>query len=271
MPPRKCLETQTTLPQNDHRCVEPSSRKAWPAAFLSRSFVAAYLARPQDLWMLILGGRTDARIAQLRSDFGDHIAFETIYSESDDPWESLNPRFSYQRRKYDTVMSLLPPDRRFGRALDLGCGLGTLSCLLAARADSVLGLDVAQTAVDHARKRHAARSNLSFQRGDILDLSNRLNGQFDILVIADTLYYLPSSSEVSLDAIVDKIADLLAPGGICVLTNHLFAFGWDGATRRSRRIHRAFCRSPRFRLISKHWRPFFLTTLLAVLTKPPLA
>jgi SAM-dependent methyltransferase len=268
MPPRKCLETQTTLPQNDHRCVEPSSR---PAALLSRSFVATYLARPQDLWMLILGGRTDARIAQLRSDFGDHAAFEAIYTESDDPWDSVNPRFSYQRRKYDTVMSLLPTDRRFGRALDLGCGLGTLSCLLAARADSVLGLDVAQTAVDHARKRHAARSNLSFQRGDILNLSNELNGQFDILVIADTLYYLPSTSEVSLDAIADKIADLLVPGGICVLTNHLFALGWDEATRLSRRIHRAFCRSPRFRLISKHWRPFFLTTLLAVSTKPLLA
>jgi 2-polyprenyl-3-methyl-5-hydroxy-6-metoxy-1,4-benzoquinol methylase len=217
--------------------------------------------------MLILGGKTDARIAQLRADFGDHVAFETLYSESDDPWDSVNPRFSYQRRKYDTVMSLLP-DRRFGRALDLGCGLGALSSLLSTRADSVLGLDVAQTAVDHARKRHAARSNLSFQRGDILNLSNGLNGQFNILMIADTLYYLPSTSDVSLDAIVDKIADLLAADGICVLTNHLFAFGWDKATRLSRRIHRAFCRSPRFRLISKHWRPFFLTTLLAVSTKP---
>ena len=221
--------------------------------------------------MLILGGKTDARIAQLRADFGDHVAFETLYSESDDPWDSVNPRFSYQRRKYDTVMSLLPANRRFGRALDLGCGLGALSCLLAERADSVLGLDVAQTAVDHARKRHATRSNLSFERGDILDLSKGLNGQFDILMIADTLYYLPSTSDVSLDAVVGKIADLLAPDGICVLTNHLFAFGWDEATRLSRRIHRAFCRSQRFRLISKHWRPFFLTTLLAVSTKPLLA
>jgi 2-polyprenyl-3-methyl-5-hydroxy-6-metoxy-1,4-benzoquinol methylase len=221
--------------------------------------------------MLILGGRTDARIAQLRAEFGDHTAFETIYSESDDPWDSLNPRLSYQRRKYDTVMSLLPTGRRFRRALDLGCGLGGLSCLLAARADSALGLDVAQTAIDRARKRHAARSNLSFQHGDILDLSKGLNGQFDIVVIADTLYYLPSTSDVSLDAIVNRIADLLAPEGICVLTNHLFAFGWDEATRLSRRIHRAFCRSPRFRLISKHWRPFFLTTLLAVSMKPALA
>jgi 2-polyprenyl-3-methyl-5-hydroxy-6-metoxy-1,4-benzoquinol methylase len=256
---------------NDHRCVEPSSRKSWPVALSSRAFAAGYFARPQDLWMLILGGRTDARVAQLRSDFGDHTAFETIYSESDDPWDSVNPRFSYQRRKYDTVMSLLPANRRFGRALDLGCGLGALSCLLAERADSVLGLDVAQTAVDHARKRHATRSNLSFERGDILDLSKGLNGQFDILMIADTLYYLPSTSDVSLDAVVGKIADLLAPDGICVLTNHLFAFGWDEATRLSRRIHRAFCRSQRFRLISKHWRPFFLTTLLAASTKLPLA
>src|SRR5258706_13962980 len=156
IPPRRCLESRTTLPQNNHRCVEPSARKSRPVALRSRAFATGYFARPQDLWMLILGGKTDARITQLRADFGDHVAFETLYSESDDPWDSVNPRFSYQRRKYDTVMSLLP-DRRFGRALDLGCGLGALSSLLATRADSVLGLDVAQTAVDNARNRHAAR------------------------------------------------------------------------------------------------------------------
>ena len=76
--------------------------------------------------MLILGGKTDARLAQLESTRGTQGAFEALYDECDDPWDSFNPRYSYQSRKYDTVMSLLPSKRQFGRALDLGCGLGAL-------------------------------------------------------------------------------------------------------------------------------------------------
>jgi SAM-dependent methyltransferase len=227
-----------------------------------RAFAAGFAARPQDLWMLMLGGRTDARLTKLRSDVGDRAAFEALYGESDDPWDSFNPRFSYQRRKYETMMDLLPTGRTFTRVLDLGCGLGTLSRMLAARSDSVLGLDVAQAAVDHARRRHGGVANLSFERGDILDCV--LTGKFDMVMIVDTLYYLPSTSDAALDEVACRIADLLEPGGICVLSNHLFAFGWDDATRLSRTIRKVFSRSPRFTLISSHWRPFFLTTLLAV-------
>jgi len=70
-----------------------------------------------------------------------------------------------------------------------------------------------------------------------------------------------------LDDVAERICGLLEPGGLIVLSNHLFAGGWDKATRLSRRIDKAFCRSPRLTLVSRHWRPFFLTTMLAAL--PP--
>ena len=220
-----------------------------------------YLLRPQDLWLFIVGAQTDAWVARLRANVGDREAFETIYRESDDPWGSVSPRYRYQRRKYEVVVSLIPRDRRYGHALDLGCGLGTMLRLLAYRVEHALGLDVAQTAIDRARNTHGNSPNLRFEQADILDLPAELNGRFDLITVVDTVYYLPSVHDDSLKSIASRIADLLAPGGLCVLSNHFF-FPWDKETRLSRRIHRAFTRSPRFRFVSEHWRPFYLTTLL---------
>jgi len=220
-----------------------------------------YFLRPQDLWLFIVGAQTDARVARLRKDLGDRAAFETVYRESEDPWVSVSPHYHYQRRKYEVVASLIPANRRYTHALDLGCGLGTLSRLLAHRVERALGLDVAQAAIDRARKTHVAASNLRFEQADILDLPAEMNGRFDLITIVDTVYYLRSVHDHSLEEIASRVADLLAPNGLCVLSNHFF-FPWDKETRLSRRIHDAFIQSKRLRRISEHWRPFYLTTLL---------
>jgi SAM-dependent methyltransferase len=235
---------------------------AWWLGLFKRASAAGYLIRLRDFWLFIEGAQTDAWIARLRTEVGDHDAFETIYRESADPWRSVDPRYCYQLRKYDVLVSFVPAEPRYRSALDLGCGLGTLSRLLAGKADHVLGLDVAQSAVDRARTAHAG-SNVSFDRGDILDLPSRLNGQFDLIMIVDVLYYLPFTSEDLLTQLAARIADLSANGGIVVLANHFF-FPWDKETRVTRRIHEAFLCSSRFNLVSEHWRPFYLTTVFRV-------
>jgi SAM-dependent methyltransferase len=221
-----------------------------------------YLIRLQDFWLFIIGAQTDARLERLRAKIGHRAAFETLYRESADPWQSVNPRYRYQQRKYEVVMSFLPIDRHYGLALDLGCGLGSLARHLASRAKKVVGMDVAQAAVDRARIMHADISNLGFEQGDILDTPADLNGKVDLITITDTLYYLPGLTDEKLNLIALRIGDLLAPNGICLLTDHFF-FRWDRATRLSIQIHRAFASSPRFRSMSEHKRPFYLTTLLS--------
>jgi hypothetical protein len=64
-----------------------------------------------------------------------------------------------------------------------------------------------------------------------------------------------------------RVADLIVPGGLCVLVNHYF-FAADSASRISRRIHRTFSRSPRFRLTREQRKPFFLTGLLTEQSDP---
>jgi predicted TPR repeat methyltransferase len=221
---------------------------------------------PRDIGLFLKSGRTDAAIRRIRNAEGARAAFEAVYSESGDPWLSASPRYRYQRLKYDKLVALLPP-RRFSNALDLGCGLGLLSQKLTKHADRVLGMDIAITAVELARKRGAAFSNLAFEPGDILNLPSSLDGRFDLVVVADVLYYLSPLDDAVLKMVVSRIADLLSPGGICLLANHFF-FSIEPDSKVSRTIHRAFSDSPRLDVMSEHRRAFFLATLFSKQPQP---
>jgi len=215
---------------------------------------------PRDIGLFIRSARTDASLECLRTKLGDAAAFDKVY-RSGDPWASSDPRYRYQSRKYDTIASFIPR-RSYASALDLGCGSGLLARRIAARADSVLGMDISAEAVDQARQANEIYPNLSFAQGDINHLPALFDGAFDLLVIADSLYYLPPPlDEAALRAVAARVARLLQPGGICVLANHFFS-GLDAASRLSRRIHRAFATSPTFRVRSEHQRPFYLVSVL---------
>ena len=241
--------------------LSPATLKGARTGLLRRIFDHPAFLLPRDFTLFLVGSRTDAAIERMRATLGARGAFEAAYTRSQDPWASAAPRYRYQQRKYEQIMTLLP-DRRFRHTLDLGCGLGLLSQHLAKRSDMVLGVDVASAALEHARGRAAGIANLSFVQGDVLDLPVEFNGRFDLVVVADTLYYLSPLEDPLLQALSLRFADLLMPGGICLMVNHFF-FAADFDSRRSRRIHDAFARSPRFSVLSEHRKAFFLATVLA--------
>lgn len=215
--------------------------------------------RPRDIGLFLHSARTDAKLVRLRAEVGAAAAFDAVYAGGD-PWASADSRYLYQRRKYDRLASVLPV-RRVARALDLGCGTGLLTRRLLTRADDVLGLDISQAAVEQARTLHAGTPGLSFEQASVLDLPTSLDGRFDIVTLADTLYYLPDIDDALLKAVATRMARLLAPGGVLLLANHFF-FAADPDSRLSRRIHQAFAWSPSFSVLSERRWPFYLTTLL---------
>jgi SAM-dependent methyltransferase len=221
---------------------------------------------PHDIALFLQSARTDSAIVAAKKTVGARGAFEAAYTDSADPWRSASPRYRYQRRKYEVLVSLLPRARTYASVLDLGCGLGTLSRLLAPRAGQVLGLDLAQAAVDRATEASAGFGNVGFRQGDVTALPRDLDGQFDLVVVADTLYYLMALGDEALTGIASRIADLLSPGGTCLVANHYFA-RWDRDSRLSRRIHDRFIQSDDFTLSSEHRRPFYLASLLTM-TRP---
>ncbi|ATI80792.1 class I SAM-dependent methyltransferase [Sphingobium yanoikuyae] len=214
----------------------------------------------RDIGLFQRSARTDAAIGRARKRRGNAAAFEEAYARGD-PWGAGDPRYLYQRRKYETLLGLLPQDR-YERVLDIGSGLGHMARRLLARATDVVGVDIAQGAVDQARLLHAEIPNLHFIQGDLLRLPEILDGGFDLVVLADTIYYLPPPiDDALLKMLATRVARLLRPGGMLVLCNHFF-FSADRDSRLSRRIHDAFAWSPAWKLGAHHRRPFYLVSLL---------
>lgn len=99
--------------------------------------------------------------------------------------------------------------------LDLGCGWGTVSWALAARARSVVGLDFSQRAVEEcsARLERSELRNLEFVVGDAADTGLDAGG-FDLVVAADLFEHLyPDDSE----AVAKEAFRVLRAGGRCAV------------------------------------------------------
>jgi 2-polyprenyl-3-methyl-5-hydroxy-6-metoxy-1,4-benzoquinol methylase len=118
--------------------------------------------------------------------------FEKLWSAGD-PWDlDANP---FEVAKYEAQISLLDADlgsRRYGKALEIGCAAGAFTQRLATRCETVVGLDIAESAISMARKRAAAAGlvNVEYRLGNVMECKEELNGQWDLVVLAETVYYL---------------------------------------------------------------------------------
>jgi len=132
--------------------------------------------------------------------------FDDLYERHDDPW-GFESRW-YEARKRAIVLASLPIKRfRFG--LELGCSTGLLTEALADRCYSVLGIDVAQAAVDRARERIPSNARVE-QRDMATDFPH---GDYDLIVLSEVGYYFTSDV---LDALLADIEGSLAPDGVLV-------------------------------------------------------
>jgi 2-polyprenyl-3-methyl-5-hydroxy-6-metoxy-1,4-benzoquinol methylase len=91
------------------------------------------------------------------------------------------------------------------RVLDMACGEGYGSDLLAAAAKSVVGVDANPEAHEHARLRYR-RPNLRFERGMVENFGTP--GEFDAVVFLQTIEHVQEPA-----AVLAHFKSLLAPGG----------------------------------------------------------
>jgi ubiquinone/menaquinone biosynthesis C-methylase UbiE len=102
------------------------------------------------------------------------------------------------------------------RVLDVACGEGYGSALLAANALSVTGIDISAEAVQHATARYGdAHSNLRFLQASVasLPLADR---SVDLIVSFETIEHLPQSLQAPM---IDEFVRVLAPDGILILSS----------------------------------------------------
>lgn len=99
------------------------------------------------------------------------------------------------------------------RVLDIACGEGYGSALLAAHADSVMGVDIAHEAVLHAREKYAAKGNLHFLQGSATAIPLQAHS-VDVVVSFETVEHLPQQSEMLAD-----IRRVLRPDGLLIISS----------------------------------------------------
>jgi 2-polyprenyl-3-methyl-5-hydroxy-6-metoxy-1,4-benzoquinol methylase len=96
------------------------------------------------------------------------------------------------------------------RVLDMACGEGYGSDVLAAAADAVVGVDANPEAHEHARLRYR-RSNLTFERGMVENFGQPET--FDAVVFLQTIEHVQDP-----EAVLGHFKRLLRPGGVAYVS-----------------------------------------------------
>jgi SAM-dependent methyltransferase len=139
--------------------------------------------------------------------------FDKLYADDPDPWGYTHS--PYEKRKYAATLGALPR-ARVHSGLEIGCSIGVLTQLLARRCDSLLAVDMSETALDAARARCRTQRNVRFQRKRIP--YEWPAGTFDLVIVSEVLYYMSSPGQ---RAMVLKTIRNLRAGGVALLVHWL--------------------------------------------------
>jgi ubiquinone/menaquinone biosynthesis C-methylase UbiE len=99
------------------------------------------------------------------------------------------------------------------RVLDVACGEGYGSRLLAGAAANVTGVDIARDAIAHARVAYASQTNLAFIGASCTALPLE-DASFDVVVSFETIEHIAEH-----DAFLNEITRVLAPNGVLMISS----------------------------------------------------
>ena len=172
----------------------------------------------------------------------------------------------------EMLLKLLPPMR----IADIGAGEGTLSLLLAQRAEQVIGIDLSEKMVEYATgaAKRSGVKNVEFRLGDLEELPIP-DASVDVALFSQSLHHALHPQKA-----VHEAARILKPGGRIVILDlqrhafeearELYADVWLGFTQVE---ILAFLRKARFRAadiatVHREDEVPHLETVLAVAAKP---
>jgi ubiquinone/menaquinone biosynthesis C-methylase UbiE len=126
--------------------------------------------------------------------------FDRIALLPDEGWDN-NARY----HRY--LLNQIPA--RCGRALEVGCGTGEFTRLLAARSGRVLAVDLSPHMIRVARGRSKLQANVEFVNADVMACELPA-GHFDCVATLTTLHHLPAEPALR------RMSEALRPGGVFV-------------------------------------------------------
>ncbi len=133
----------------------------------------------------------------------------------EDPSDDIKTALLKTRRRFLRDSRLKPGDT----AIDLGCGIGALSCFICAeaRCNKVVGINITEFQLEKARKlaRDEGMENVTFKNFDIMEV-DRLEERFDAAFMIDVGCHLPDKGKALMN-----IHKILKKGGRLVVADWL--------------------------------------------------
>jgi 2-polyprenyl-3-methyl-5-hydroxy-6-metoxy-1,4-benzoquinol methylase len=152
------------------------------------------------------------------------------------------PAENYWFRRHLAVYEWIGARVAGARVIDMACGEGYGSHVLAHFAGTVIGLDANPEAHDHARLRYPA-SNLRFERGLVETFGDE--HAFDAVVFLQTIEHVHDPT-----AVLEHFRGLLAPGGTAYIsTPNVLTLAPAGATKSDNPWHLKEYRADEFRAL----------------------
>jgi len=134
-------------------------------------------------------------------------------------YEQFRPYQQLQAEVLELVTAGVPPGtlKRDVQVLEIGCGPGNFTFVLAEAGFNTVGLESYAALVEVAREKRRAKrlANLTFRHGDLADGAGIREASFDGLVSIHSLYVHPEPQ-----TLLKEAYRILKPGGYAVFVNH---------------------------------------------------
>jgi predicted TPR repeat methyltransferase len=136
--------------------------------------------------------------------------FNDVYRHHDDPWKFETSE--YELAKYEATIKALPKDR-YKNAFEIGCSIGVLTQMLAAKCEKLLSVDAAEAPLAKARQRLMAFDHVNIQK---MVVPNQFPAdKFDLVLMSEVGYYLSMPDLERLQQLI--ITDLESNGTLLLI------------------------------------------------------
>ncbi len=139
--------------------------------------------------------------------------FDDIFAANDDPWDLASSH--YEAAKFAYTHDVLA-DRRYARALEIGCAHGVLTSHLTPICDSLLAIDISTKALTKARERVGDRPGVTLAQMAFPRETPDGEG-YDLIILSEVAYYWDL---VDLDRASEWLRDQVVSGGRIILVHY---------------------------------------------------
>lgn len=145
--------------------------------------------------------------------------------EREDTWGYSSAWGKHHLRVLLDMLDRGGQNKSFRRGLEIGCGEGYVSEVVAPRCDHLLATDVVPIALDRARRRCSSFQQVHFAEWNLL--TDPVSGPYDLILLMSVVEYFCSRRDFLLAR--NKVSTMLEPGGLLLTTTTLQNAAYDSA------------------------------------------